>query len=361
MFNFFSKSSIGIDISDRSIEAVSLGGRAESPRLLAMGRAILEPGVLENGRIMDKEKLKNSLLGLIKKPNFGSIRTKKIVFSVPEPKIFIHILKMPEDLKEQDKIEFIRFQASQTFPYLLKDLYFDFKISGTEVLISAASKAIVNDFLEVFKSCGLQTLAVGIESENLARSLIFNQNAGDPVVIADVGTKTTGFSIFDKGELKISISIEVAGDKFTQSISEKMGVSPKDAESLKKEIGLNPEPKQGKVFLILQNEIQEIIQEIKKIRLYFKEAEGREIRKIILAGGSSTLPYFAEYLNDNLEIPVVIGDPWVRINIDILKRKEYLKEALGINPIFYAAAIGSALKGLTNNPEKDGINLIKNT
>ncbi|MDO8504217.1 MAG: hypothetical protein Q7S60_06095, partial [bacterium] len=57
-------------------------------------------------------------------------------------------------------------------------------------------------------------------------------------------------------------------------------------------------------------------------------------------------------------LPVEIGDPWVRINIDILKKKEYFKEALEINPILYSTVVGAALLGLSKNPEKAGINLL---
>ena len=51
MFNFFQKKAFGLDISDYSIEIISLGGSIERPKLLAMGRTILEPGIVENGKI----------------------------------------------------------------------------------------------------------------------------------------------------------------------------------------------------------------------------------------------------------------------------------------------------------------------
>jgi len=82
------------------------------------------------------------------------------------------------------------------------------------------------------------------------------------------------------------------------------------------------------------------------------------IEKIILAGGSAALPHLPEYLAENLEKPVAIGDPWVKINIDILKKKEYFEKALEVNPVFYSTVIGSALRGLSKDPAKEGINLL---
>lgn len=358
MLIFFKKSVFGLDISDYSIEIVSLGGSIEKPKLLAMGRAVLEPGVVKNGKIFQKEKLRSVLQSLIKKPNFGKIKTKKFIFSLPELKSFIHIFKIPEALKKKTIKREIELQVIQNFPFPLKDLYFDFKIKNKEVLLVATQKDIVEDYLEVFKKLKLKPVALEVESQSLARSLIKNKE--ETTLIADIGARTTNFSVFDKNKLRLSIIIDIAGNKFSRALTKKLSISPSKAESIKKEIGLNPNKKEGKAFLILQKEIQKIISEIKKIDEYFQEKEGKSFEKITLAGGSSALPYLAEYLAENLEIPVIVGDPWDKINIDILKTKEYFKEALKVNPILYATAIGSALRGLTKSPEKADIDLIKN-
>jgi len=114
------------------------------------------------------------------------------------------------------------------------------------------------------------------------------------------------------------------------------------------------------VFLILQKEIQGIIGEIKKMDDYFQKKTGKKIEKVILGGGGATLPHFAEYLSENLEIPVSIGDPWEKINIDILKKKKYFEQALKINPFLYSQAIAAAFRGLRREPGAADINLIKN-
>jgi type IV pilus assembly protein PilM len=356
MFNL-SQKPFGLDISDYSIEIVSLGGSIEKPSLLAMAGATLGPGVVEDSQILNKEKLKDALENLMKNPDFGRIKTKKLIFSIPESKTFVHIFKLPQGLNKQKEREFINSQAEKVFPYSLKELCLDFRISEKEVFLAAVPQNIINGFLEVFKSCQLQPLALDIESASLATALIDKRDV--PVLIVDIGTRTSDFSVFNEKGLRISISFEVAGNSFTQVLSEKLKISFQEAEILKREIGLNPGPKQGKVFLILQKEIQAIIQQIREIGGYFWQKEGRKIEKIILAGGSAMLPHLPEYLSDNLEKEVTVGDPWQKINIDILKKKEYFKKALQINPVLYSTVVGSALRGLAKNPQKAGINLLK--
>jgi len=350
----FQKPIFGLDISDYSIEVISLGGSLENPKLLVLGRTVLEAGIVEDGKILKKETLKEALRKLIEHPKFGKIKTKKLIFSLPESKSFVHILGLPKDLKE--KSEFIKSQASQTFPLSLKDLYFDFRIQNGEALLIAVPKSIVEGYLQIYKDLKLTPVALEIESLSLARALI--PDTKKTTLIADIGARTTNFSLFDEKGLRLSITIEIAGNKFTQAISEELKVTSKEAESLKRKTGLNARLKKGRVFLILQKEIQAIIREIKKIEDYFKKKEGKSIEKIILAGGSVILPHFSNYFSENLEIPILIADPWLSINIDILKKKEYFQEALEVNPVFYSTVIGSALRGLEKNP-KSGINLIK--
>lgn len=356
MFNFFRKSALGLDISDYSIEIISLGGTTEKPQLMAIGRQILEPGIVEDGKVLQKEKLEAVLRKLIEKPKFGKIKTNQFIFALPESKTFIHFFELPETRGREKAEKEIEFQAIHNFPFPLKELYFDFKIKNKEVLLVAVQKDIVEDYLEIFKNLKIQPIALEIESMSLARALL--EDSQETILIADIGARTTNFSLFAENQLRLSISINIAGDKFSQALAKKLNISFIEAENLKKEIGLDSEKREGKIFLILQKEIQEIISEIKKIEDYFQKKEQKAIEKIILAGGSAVLPHLATYLAENLEKPVLIGDPWKKINIDILRKKENFEKALEINPILYSTVIGSALRGLVKNPAEAGINLL---
>jgi len=363
MFNLFKKIAFGLNISDYSVEVIFLSGSIENPYLLVMGRTILKPGIVENGKILNKKELKKSLQDLIKNPKFAKIKTRKLIFALPESRIFLDIFEISKSLKKEEKLEFIRSRVSQTFPYPLKELYYDFLIKNRnhldEVLLVGAPKDIVNDYLEIFKDLKLQPLALEIESESLARSLIADSQA--TILIVDIGARTTNFAIFSQKELRLSISNEIAGNKFTQSLAERLKISKPEAERIKKEVGLNPEIEEGRIFLILQRDIQVgMIWEIRKIEKYFQKKEGKKIKKIILTGGSSLLPRLPEYLAENLEKEVVIGNPFFKINIDILRKKEYFKKIPEVSSTLYSTVIGSALRGLAKKPEKAGINLIKN-
>ncbi len=354
---FFRTPPFGLDISDNSVEIISLKGSFNNPRFLAMGRRILKPGIVENAKILNKKVLKKILLDLIKFPEFGKIKTKKFIFSLPESKTFTLIFKLPKDLTKKKELDFIKSQVNQNLPFKAEDLYLDFRINTKEVFLAAATKKIVNDYLEFFKSLGLHPLAIETESESFGRSLI--QDSDEAVLIVDIGARTTNFSIFDNKKLRFSSTFEVAGNKFTQGLADVLKISLNEAERLKKINGLSPKTKKGRVFLILQKEVQEIVLEIRNIEEYFQKKENKEIKKIVLAGGSAMLPLLPKYLEENLGKPVIIGEPWTKINIDVLRKKQYIKKAFNINPILYAVCIGSALRGLMKDSKQAGINLTK--
>lgn len=361
---FFKTPPFGIDISDYSIELISLKGSFHNPYLFAMGRRVLKPGIVQDAKILNKGVLKKILLDLIKSPEFGKIKTNKFIFSLPESKTFTLIFKLPKDLTKKKELDFIKSKVDQNLPFKAEDLYLDFRINslakqshGKEVFLVAAFKDIVNDYLELFKSLGLYPIIMETESESFGRSLI--QDSGEAVLIVDIGARTTNFSIFDNKELRFSSTFEVAGNKFTECLINGLKISLNEAERLKKRNGLNPRGKKGRVFLILQKEIQAIVLEIRSIEKYFQKKENKEIKKIILTGGSAMLPLLPKYLEENLGKQIVIGEPWTRINIDVLRKKQYVKKALNVNPILYAVCIGSALRGLMKNSKQAGINLIK--
>jgi len=350
----FGKKSLAIDISDYSVEIISLGGSVNQPKLLAMGSAVIKPWIFEAGQIAKKEEFKKLLKELVRKPQFGRVNSDRVTLAVPEAESFVFFRNLP--LEQNVKVEeFARLELAKNVPYPIEELYFDYQVFGKEVFIVGSPKAIINNYLEAIRSIGFKPVAVEVESISLGRVLI---NDNQPTMIADIGARVSNFSIFDDQKLKYSFSLPIAGSNFTKALAQKLDMTEERAEALKVKVGLDPKPEKGRVFLVMQKEMNEITNEVKRIEAFFNEKENKTIAKVILAGGSAALPKIAEYFSGNLEKPVEICDPWDKINIDILKNKESLAKVRSVNPTVYATAIGLALRGLENNPEKSAINLL---
>jgi len=304
----FNKSLFGLDISDYSIEALQTRGG----RIFRSARIVLKEGIVEDGNILDKEKLIEKIKEVVSK---AKIKTKRVVLALPESRVFIHSFPEKEKIKEE---------AVKTVPFNPEEIYFDI----LNDLYVCAPKNIIESYEEVLKKSGLSPIVFDIEPLSLGRAF----KAKDCLII-DIGARTTNFSIFDSnGRMKISASINKAGNHFTQAVSEKLKVSLVKAEQIKKQYGLDGAKKSGKIMLILQKELQPIIKETQRIMDFYN----KEIKQILLVGGSALTPKITDYFSSNLDLKVKIGKP-----------------ALFNQSILFNTVIGSALRSV-----KKGINLL---
>ena len=107
MFNFLQRP-FGLDISTQSIKVISLVGSEINPRLVAMGQAVLTQDTIEKGRVKDKQLLSKQITDLVADPDFGKIRNRYCIFSLPDYNIFTHFFQLPDNIKQEKKIEFIK-------------------------------------------------------------------------------------------------------------------------------------------------------------------------------------------------------------------------------------------------------------
>lgn len=376
MFNFFKKETpIGIDISDYSIEILQLNKKKE---VVTYGRKTLTKGIIHNGVIIRKEEFAQNLKELLK-----NIKTKKLgarenrfkaVLSIPESKVFIHRFDIPKDVPKGELRQAVFVEASKMIPIDPERLYWDYLILPTEshkdeyafaqVLYVGALKEIIDDYAETLRLARVEPIAMDIESLSLGRALLptgyleklrskkrIPQTSSS--MILDIGANTTIISIFDNnGFLNLSVSLPVAGEHFTAEIADALQLPYQDAEKLKKKFGCIKK-KDNKILPILKKSLQYITDEINNAINYYESKNNRDVRNIVLAGGSALLPNIEEYLTLELDIKVNRGNPLDKIIVP-----ERFKRDKKNPPIIFAGSIGSALRGVSSDPQRNGINLL---
>lgn len=365
MLNLFKKPAFGLDISDYSIEVLELEKKLGKIYLGAYGRVELEKGIVEDGKILNKEKLKEKIKELIGNTVPRKLKTNQVIVSLPESKTFFHISKLPANLVGKELYSAIESEALKTIPLAPEDLHFDFQIEKKEkdwqkVLYVGTSKEIIDEYLEVLTDAELRPLVLDIESASLTRAFGAEMIKDGGVLIADIGTRTTVLTIFDEELIRLSAIVPIAGNYLTRVISEKLKISLEKAEELKRSCGLNPKKRGGKIMLILQGVLQDILNEIKTSISFYEEKSGRKIKKILLCGGSSLIPELSSYLSSNIGINIYVPNPWKGIDMEeLFKYKEFKKIIkTKLHPVFFANVSGLAKRGLEKNPESAGINLI---
>ena len=355
----FKKQIVGIDISDRSIEALVLRKAFfGKPRVVAYARVVLRGEVIKNGVIKNPQKLAEHLTQLLKSAHPRPIKARQCIVSIPESQVFTTVFKLPAGLRRREIYNTIPVKAEEVIPFKSSEVYFDFKTlavegESQEVFYVATPMRVVDAYVTALQAAALQPVALDLESVSLARALIGPVNKSDGAkLLMDIGARSTNLNIFDRNGIRQSLTVRIAGDRFTKAVAKALGLPAKEAIDAKIKNGFDPKKNSGKVLMALQNECKRIIAEARTFIDYYQTEYARKITGVILAGGSALLPQVDQYLANNLGIETSIGNPFAKVvdpkNLTKLKSKSVL----------FSNVAGLALRGVTKNPIAGDINLL---
>ncbi len=335
----FNKSSIGLDIADHTIEAIELEKRGGKIIITGGASIKLEPGIVDRGRIKNKQKLKKSIEKVFAKAKPNPIKTKKINFNLPNSAVYYFVFKLDKHEKKERKGLVLK-EILKNVPLKVDNLLFSYqKINiskdNQEFLAVVANRNLVDTWYKFFKELGIKLDFFDIEAFLLPRAMMPRETK-ERVCILDVGARTTNIYFWDNKNLVYSHTIRIGGNKFTSSIASTMKLTKEEAEKKKQKMGLKIKNKKAvnklKVFF------EEIILEINKINKYLSISKEGSLSKMILVGGSSKMPGLKDYFKKETKVEVEIGKPL------ILNKKTSFR---------YLGAIGLALRSIDRKWKND--------
>lgn len=340
----------GLDLSDQSIKVAQLQKKNGKTSLFAFGRENLPEGLIEDGEIKNKEKvveyIKKALLNA--KPN--PIKSKFVVYSVPEPKGFIRVVKLPQ-MDKEDIGDAIKCETKQLFPIDINESYLDWQIlpdsdkQTMKILVAMVPSQLVDSYSSVIKSAGLRPVAAEIESVAITRSLINTKQLLKPILIIDLGKDRTGFIIFKSPAVQFTASIPICGNRFNEVVSQKMGISKEEANELRKKCGLGLSDKYKDVYKIIQPSLYEMIKYIDKLTSYYKEyfQADSEIAKVIICGGEAKMMGMSSFLSLRIKKEIEKGNPWINI---ISPADKEIPPISRNNSLVFVTVLGLAMRGI---------------
>lgn len=312
MLNILEKKSIGVDISDYSIEVAELKKIGAIVSIDKLGRIVLPAGIVKNGRIINKEELAKYLKSVLAQAEPKAITAKKIIFSFPGNQTFFHIFSRDcaggkMSVEEKDSIVFE--EAWSNIPIAKKEMLVYYQVlqedkNKIDFLIVAASRNVVTEWQDFFKTNGFEVDVFDIEALANFRSLAIE--AKKPVCVIDFGSDATNVYVFAKQKLIFEYTINIGGEDLTAEIAKVLGIELVEAEKMKIESGLSDA--ESKIFPIVIKNLESISEEIKYALDYFTKAHALSVEKIIFIGGSSQLAGLTDYFQTNLNLPVSLGE-----------------------------------------------------
>lgn len=313
------KKSIGIDIADHSIEIAEVGKQGGEVRVFNLGRVVLAPGIVVDGRIKDAEKLDKALKTLFLNSKPSPINPGSIYLGLPEKQVFTHYFMFdPKGSKEDEEV--IDKEARSTIPLEEHELVYSHNTIKTQIIdeakkekiknkttIVSSSREVLLEWMSFFKKLKIDIIGFDTESMAMYRGL-FKKQPDYPVCVVDIGSATTNIYIYSDGSLCYSHTINKAGDQFTNNIAEirksadgsKIGLA--DAEVLKMETGLLKAGKfKDEIYLVLSNGLRSIQAEIKLAMDFYHEHNKKDVLKVIFVGGTSRMKGLLDYFMVNMQ------------------------------------------------------------
>lgn len=330
MFNFLNlkPDSFGLSISDSVLRIAKLKKKRKFFTLASFGKTEVPLDTIQNGKIKNEDNFINCLKEALKNVKGEKLKTKNVVFSLPESKAFFTIFQMPKMTEEELKLA-VPFEAENYIPIQTEEFYFDFQVipplknslDHLDVQVVAIAQEIVDPYVFCLKKAGLVPVALEIEPYSIVRAVIKNEVAPFPVLIINFEDNYTNLTIFSGYSIRLTSSIPFSSKDLIK----------RGRESLK--INLN-----------------ELIDQIKKYISYYQTHASHQhiseknggIEKIIISGKKANLRGLPSFLSFSLNLPLEIANPWVNILAEPFKKIPKLSFGESLE---YTVALGLALRG----------------
>lgn len=164
---------ISLDIQDDLITYVDVK-EPDLHAIHAFGSCELPDGIIDKGKILDKDALANILRNSVRQ---WKIKHREVRFHVPDPFVFLRKVELPESVSFEEIKGYLYMEVGISIPVPFEDPVFDYvPISESagekkEILLFVSPKPLLTDYAEVLQSAGLKPVCADITPLSVYRLL----------------------------------------------------------------------------------------------------------------------------------------------------------------------------------------------
>jgi len=331
----------GFDLGTRSAKMIQLKSGSKQMEVVGYGYANFPEGAIVEGIIVDPKEIATALTPLLKSMTYGKITSRRVSASVPVAKVFTRVLELPP-MNPSDLAQAVRLEAEQYIPVPLPDLYIDSEIIETgpehnQVLMVAAPRAIVDSYIKLFDMMELEVAMVESSMAAATRAIVSAAALNRPTLVADIGSKSIDLTVHDK-VIRLTDTIAMGGDTLTEQLVKDLKIGREQANEIKYKFGVGPSGLQPKVMASLGAPLKRMCDEMRRVMKYYQDRgeNKRKLEAIIVGGGSASMPGFLQYMAAQINLPVVVADPWTGL------KTKHVAEVPKLDAPMYTTAIGLA-------------------
>ncbi len=308
-------STVGLDIGGYAIKLAKVSHRKDAYYLDAVGIKELEPGIIENGDIKNKEGLIEAVTTLINQCDPSIV---DVVISMSGHGMLSEKFNFKIDPNDNVE-ETILWEAGQRSPFDVDDITLDYKIlrqipdkNEIEVLLVAAKNQIMQSYIDLLYEAGLRPLIVDVDAfaiNNCYSLESFSESQSGTVALINIGHSLTNITFIKDGLYHSTRDVATAGDFFCKTLHRNLGISEeKAAEVIKGAVDTSLDS--NLIQRAIEYAFEELSSGIDLAFSYFKSSEKSEkIDQIILSGGGAYIPNIVSFLEERHNTMVQLSNP----------------------------------------------------
>jgi len=342
------KDIVGIDVGSSAVKLVRLRESRGNFHLVNIGIMPLAPETIVDNTIMDSSTIVESIRNLL---TSMKIKVKRVATSISGHSVIIRKIMLPI-MTDAELEASISWEAEQYIPFDISEVNLDFQILGPDakdpsqmnVMLVAAKKDFVDDFVAVFAETGLEPVVMDIDC--FAVENMFDYNYGfveeEVVALIDLGASATSVNVLKGNVSLFTRDIQTGGNLLGEELQKRLGVSSEEAERAKLGDRDLPDVDPESVDEVLRDAIENLVQEVQRSLDFFTATSSEDrVTKVYLTGGVSSSQRVREALEKRLGLPTERANPFRNLTIS---DKEFDSEYLdAIGPMF-SVAVGLAMR-----------------
>ena len=325
------KQCIGLDIGSSCVKAVQLKRKANGWALQAFGMQPLVPQTIVDGTIMDQGAVSEAIRQLWSRLK---LRQKEVAIAIAGHSVIIKKIAVPM-MKPEELAANIRNEAEHHIPFGRDDVEIDYHVTNpmtasgqTELLLVAAKKEVVSDYIQVVRDANLspQVVDVAAFASQNGFEANYQLDPRDTVVLINIGAAISNINIVRSGVSLFTRDVTIGGNAFTEEIQKQMGIAADEAEAYKvggsqTEDGVVPQ----EVLRVMEGVSEVMAGEFQRsLDFFLATTADANVTRIVLAGGSSKVTSLHRAVERRSRLPLEVADAWKRIEIDPQLDRNYL-------------------------------------
>lgn len=210
------KNCVGLDIGSSAVKAVQLKPTKRGMQLVNFGIEAVPPQSIVDGSLMNASAISEAISSLFAQLK---IRTKDVALALAGHSVIIKKITVPQMTPEELEDQ-IHWEAEHHIPFAKDDVEIDHQIldarpteNQMEVLLVAAKKEVVSDYVDTVRDAQLNPVVVDVAAFALQNCYEVNYGATDQTVaLLNIGASISSVNIIVAGQSAFTRDVTIGGN-----------------------------------------------------------------------------------------------------------------------------------------------------